>query len=190
MHRPSTTSSSSRPAKAENTQRRPRRSMTDSPAPGMRWLDPGWRSATLGIVLAAVAGALFPRRTRWMRWPHGPSPRGPLTDSSFLGSCAAARRNAARRPAAGCVSSRRQHFPQMSPRRQVAVVFPPPRYGWLTECDERSDHAPDGYVMRLTSPRDSVQIRRLVSTMPSPRDRSRMPVTPHGRDAPKPAHVG
>src|SRR4051794_39838249 len=48
----------------------------------------------------------------------------------------------ARRPSAHKVSARRQHFPQMSPRRRVAVVFPPPRDGWLTECDERPSRAP------------------------------------------------
>jgi hypothetical protein len=53
-------------------------SMTDSPTRWMRWSEPGWRSTTVGVVLAAVGGTLCPRLTRWMRWPHRLSPRGRL----------------------------------------------------------------------------------------------------------------
>src|SRR4051812_17329699 len=88
-------------------------------------------------------------------------------------------------PRDASVSSGRQYFPHMSPRRQAGVVFPPPSDGWVTECDERPERALNGRVMRLTSPRVSAHIQRLVSTMPPPRGRCRMPVTPHGRDAPE-----
>ena len=52
--------------------------MTDSSSRWMRWSEPGWRSTTLAVVLEAVGAGLFPRLTRWMRWPRGLSPRGRL----------------------------------------------------------------------------------------------------------------
>src|SRR5262245_18779588 len=47
--------------------------MSDSPS---RWN--ALARAAIVEVLAAVAGGLFPRQTRWVRWPHGLSPRGRL----------------------------------------------------------------------------------------------------------------
>jgi hypothetical protein len=57
-------------------------SMTDSPTRGMRWTEPGWRSAMLSVLLAAVGGALLPRRTRWLQWPYGLSRRGRLAHAA------------------------------------------------------------------------------------------------------------
>jgi hypothetical protein len=64
--------------------------MTDAPTRGMRWTAPGWRSTVLftlqWVVASAVAAALFPRRTRWMRWPYGLTPRGRLVYALVSGA--------------------------------------------------------------------------------------------------------